>query len=80
MNDQDFHDRMLAEYRNQRSASEPCPEGTDPSAWSNRYYVAAKLPSDLYTTLFSYCKKHELSMSRAIKFLLTTHPFLKNNG
>ena len=80
MSEQDFHDQMLAEYKKQRAKGEPCPKGTDPSAWSNRYYVAAKLPGDLYFNLFTYCKKHDLSMSRAIKFLLFTHPFLKNNG
>lgn len=80
MDDQDFHDQMLAEYKNQRAKDERRPKDVSQRDWSNRYYIAAKLHGDLYADVYAYCKKHDLSMSRALKFLLSTHPFLKNNG
>jgi hypothetical protein len=80
MDDQDFHDRMLAEYKNQRAERVPRPKGVDFEFWRNRGHIGAKLSPSEYAAFYDYCKKHDLSINRAIKFLLSTHPFLKHNG
>jgi hypothetical protein len=80
MDDQEFHDRMLAEYKNQRAERVPRPKGVDFEFWRNRGHIGAKLSPSEYAAFYGYCKKHDLSINRAIKFLLSTHPFLKNNG
>lgn len=82
MDDQDFHDKMLKAYKEQKQVSpkEARPKNVDFEEWRNRYAISVKLPPDLYRSFYSYCKEHELSASRALKFLLLTHPFLKNNA
>jgi hypothetical protein len=80
VDDQEFHDRMLAEYKNQQQNKFPRPEGVDFEFWRNRGHIGAKLSPPEYAAFYSYCKKHDLSINRAIRFLLSTHPFLKNNG
>ena len=80
VDDQDFHDQMLAEYKNQQHNKFPRPEGVDFEFWRNRGHIGAKLSPPEYAAFYGYCKKHDLSINRAIRFLLSTHPFLKNNG
>ncbi len=80
VDEQEFHDRMLAEYKNQQQNKFARPEGVDFEFWRNRGHIGAKLSPPEYAAFYGYCKKHDLSINRAIRFLLSTHPFLKNNG
>lgn len=80
MDDEDFHARMLAEYKNQRAERVPRPEGVDFEFWRNRGHIGAKLSPSEYAAFYKYCQRHDLSINRAIKFLLSTHPFLKFYG
>ena len=54
------------------------PVETDPN--HNAYYVASKLPPNLYKRFYSFCEKNHWSKSTAVKFAIHQLLSSKQNG
>ena len=80
MADQKYHQMMEDAYRLQsedRKAFQQWVKEANKQGWRrsddpnhNAYYVASKLPPDLYQQFYAFCKTNNWSKSTAIKFAI----------
>ena len=78
--DQEFHETILEAYSLQekdRKAFQKWAKEANKEGWRrgndpnfNAYYVASKLPPNLYRRFFSFCEKNNWSKSTAVKFAI----------